>query len=575
MRRLLVLILIAAGMAAAANLDGLDPFVEESMRAWKVPGVAIAVVQDGRIILSKGYGQRDVKNTKPVTPGTLFAIGSASKSFTVTVLGTLVDAGQIEWDKPVRTYLPDFRMFDETTTERMTPRDLVTHRSGLPRHDLMWYSAPFTRQQLFDRLRYLEPSKDFRSTFQYQNLMFATAGYLAGRVAGSSWEDLVKQRIFAPLGMRGSNFSVEDSKKQDDYALPYQKVKEEVRGIPFRNIDAIGPAGSINSTVADMAGYLLLHMSKGKFEGRQVLSESNVAQMQSPQMSISGSGRFAELGDSSYGMGLFLTTYRGHKLVHHGGNIDGFSALVTFMPRDNIGMVILTNMSGSPLPALLSYNVYDRLLGLDQIAWTQRFKEDEKKAKDSEEEAKKRKITPRVEGTHPSHVLKDYAGEYQHPAYGIVKIEIEGDHLKGTLHQLSGALKHYHYDVFEFAEDPDNPLQKSKIMFHTSLEGDVASLSAPIESTLQDIAFTRVAEKLSRSVLEPLAGEYQLGPQTATVALVADNLTLRLPGQPTYELVPVKGLRFQIKGLNGFSLEFKDGELVFYQPNGTFVAKRK
>jgi CubicO group peptidase (beta-lactamase class C family) len=148
MRRLLVLISIAAGVVAAANLDGLDPFVEESMRAWKVPGVAIAVLQDGRIILSKGYGQRDVKNAKPVTPGTLFAIGSASKSFTVTVLGTLVDAGQLEWDKPVRTYLPDFRMFDETTTERMTPRDLVTHRSGLPRHDLMWYSAPFTRPQL-------------------------------------------------------------------------------------------------------------------------------------------------------------------------------------------------------------------------------------------------------------------------------------------------------------------------------------------------------------------------------------------------------------------------------------------
>lgn len=580
MRKLLTCLFVAAcavsAFAAKGNLEGLDSFVAETMQAWKVPGVAIVVVDDGKVILSKGYGFRNVKDQQPVTPQTLFAIGSSTKSFTVSVLGTLVDDGKLDWDKPVRNYLPDFRMFDETVTERMTARDLVTHRSGLPRHDLMWYAAPFSRQEIFERLRYLEPSKDFRTTFQYQNLMFMTAGYLAGRVAGSSWEELVRQRIFLPLGMKGSNFSVEDSKKAEDYAVGYQKVKEDVKQIPFRNIDAIGPAGSINSNITDMANYLMMQMSKGKFGEKQVISASNANQMQSPQMSISAAGQYSELGDSSYGMGFFLTSYRGHKLVHHGGNIDGFTALVTFMPQEKIGMVILTNMNGSTLPTVLSYNVYDRLLGLDQVEWTKRLKDDEKKAQASEDEAKKRKLTARVEGTHPSHALQDYAGEYEHPGYGIFKVEVEGDHLKGTIHGLSDNLEHFHYDVFQFSEEPGNPLQKQKVMFQTSLEGDIASLSVPIETSLKDIVFTRMAEKLPRNVLESVAGQYELRGQTATVALSADNkLTLVLPGQPGFTLAPVKGLRFTIQGMNGFSLEFKDTDLIFYQPNGTFVAKKK
>src|ERR1700733_11036066 len=196
MLRKIILLMASAAIAAAQKLDGFDAFANNELRDWKCDGFAIAIVQDGKVILSKGYGLRDVKKNLPVTEKTLFAIGSSTKSFTVTSLGVLVDQGKLDWDKPVRQYLPDFQLMDETVTERMTPRDLVTHRSGLPRHDLMWYAAPFTREEIYNRLRYLEPSKDFRASFQYQNLMFMTAGYLAGRVAGSSWESVVKSRIF-------------------------------------------------------------------------------------------------------------------------------------------------------------------------------------------------------------------------------------------------------------------------------------------------------------------------------------------------------------------------------------------
>ncbi len=574
MLRQLILFSAAAALAAAQKLDGFDDFARQELRDWKCDGFAIAIVQDGKIILSKGYGLRDVKRNLPVTGTTLFAIGSATKSFTVTALGTLVDQGKLDWDKPVRDYLPGFRLWDQFATERMTTRDLVTHRSGLPRHDLMWYNSPFTRQEIFERLRYLEPNKDFRTAFQYQNLMFMTAGYLAGQIAGTTWEQLVRKSIFEPLGMTGSNFSINDMQKSADFSQPYQVVNDVPVDMPFRNIDAIGPAGSINSNVEDMTKYLIMHLAKGK----GVVSAANEMQMMVPQMAISTPSPDKELGDLAYGMGFFVTSYRGHKFVHHGGNIDGFSSLVAFLPGDNIGLVILTNQNASALPAVVAYNVWDRLLGLNQIDWTARVKQQRAMTKASEEDAKRKGYTIQRSGTHPSHDLGEYAGEYEHPGYGIVKIEQSGTVLKIDYHGLGGVLTHFHYDVFEVPKDEKNPFSQEKVEFHNNLAGDIDSLGIPFEPTLKDISFTRLGDRsmTQKTFLQPLAGEYERGPITAVVAMKGDTaLTLAMPGLPVYNLVPVRGTKFNIKELNGYSVEFKGGDLVFYQPNGTFSATRK
>ncbi len=568
------LVNLAAALAAAQKLDAFDAYANQALRDWKCDGFAIAVVEDGKVILSKGYGLRDVKKNLPVTEKTLFAIGSATKSFTVTSLGVLVDQGKLDWDKPVRDYLPDFRMWDQFATERMTARDLVTHRSGLPRHDLMWYNSPFSREQLFERLRYLEPNKDFRTTFQYQNLMFMTAGYLAGHAAGSTWEQLVRKVIFEPLGMTGSNFSVADSQKSADFSLPYKVANDIVVDVPFRNIDSIGPAGSINSNIEDMTKYIMMHLAKGK----GVLSAANETQMMIPQMAIQAPSPDKELGDLSYGMGFFVTSYRGHKFVHHGGNIDGFSSLVAFLPQDNIGLVILTNQDSSALPAVVAYNVWDRLLGLDQIDWTARVKQQRAMTKASEQAAKQKGYTTQRMGTHPSHDLAEYAGEYEHPGYGIVKIELAGSGLKLDYHGLGGVLKHFHYDVFAVPKDELNPFSQEKVQFHTNLAGDIDSLGIPFEATLKDITFVRLGDRsmTQKTFLQPLAGEYQYGPLPVVVALKGDTaLTLTLPGQPVYNLVPVRGTKFNIKELNGYSVEFKGDDLVFYQPSGTFSATRR
>ena len=574
MFRQIVLVVAAAALAAAQKLDGFDTFANQELRDWKCDGFAIAVIQDGKVILSKGYGLRDVKKNLPVTEKTLFAIGSATKSFTVTAMGTLVDQGKLDWDKPVRDYLPDFKMFDPFATERMTPRDLVTHRSGLPRHDLMWYSSPFSRQELFERLRYLEPNKDFRTTFQYQNLMFMTAGYLAGQVAGTTWEQLVRKAIFEPLGMTGSNFSVTDSQKSADYSLGYQVVNDVVVDMPFRNIDSIGPAGSINSNIEDMTKYVTMHLAKGK----GVVSATNEMQMMIPQMAIPTPSPDKELGDLAYGMGFFVTSYRGHKFVHHGGNIDGFSALVAFLPDDKLGLVILTNQNGSALPAVVAYNVWDRMLGFDQIDWTARIKQQRALTKASEQDAKQKGYTIQKTGTHPSHELSEYAGEYEHPGYGMVKITQAGEALKLDYHGLGGVLTHFHYDVFEVPKDEANPFSREKVQFHTNLAGDVDSLGIPFESTLKDIVFAKLGDRsmTQRTFLQPLTGEFLRGPITAVVALKGDTaLTLTMPGQPAYNLVPVHGTKFNIKELNGYSVEFKGDDLVFYQPQGTFAATRR
>jgi len=383
--------------------------------------------------------------------------------------------------------------------------------------------------------------------------------------------------------MKHSNFSVEDSKKDPDAALPYQKVKEELKEIPYRGIDEIGPAGSINSCVDDMSRYLLLHLSKGRYGGRQIVSESNLLQMHTPQM-VTGDAflRWPEVGHTAYAMGWSVSTYRGFKMVQHGGAIDGFNALVAFLPQKNLGAVILLNRGGTALTQIIVYNVFDRLLGLDQVAWNQRLLDDQKKSEGAREEAKQKGYTVRREGTRPSHALAEYAGEYEHPGYGLARIETEGDGLKLTYNRLSTPLKHFHYDVFQSPEDPLNRLQGVMVNFDTNLQGEIDSLALPLESSVKEIVFKRLPPKLDRKMLEPLAGQYQLAGPPLTVVLREDGkLYLEPPGQAPRELVPVRGLLFNLQGITGASVEFKKDasgavtELVLYQGGVAVVARRK
>ena len=554
-----------AAAATGPDLGDFDAFVARTMQDWKVPGAAIVIVKDGKVILSKGYGLRDVKNNLPVTEQTLFPIASITKSFTVATLGTLASEGKLDWDKPVREYLPDFRLFDDVLTARVTPRDLVTHRTGLPRHDLTWYRSGLEREDMYARLRYLEPNRDLRRDFQYNNLMFMTAGYLAGKLAGTSWEDAVKARIFEPLGMKSSGFDFGESfKSAADVAHAYRKDDKEVaHEVPVYTGDkALGPAGAIVSNLSDMTQYLLMYLNQGKKGDRQIISVGDIRQMISPQMVIRSSDLDPEIGYSHYGMGLFVTTYRGHKYVEHGGNLDGFSLLLSFLPDDHIGSVILLNMEASSLREVLAYAINDRLLRLDLVDWNKRQLDRYLAFKKAEDDAREKNYVPRRTNTQFSHPIDEYVGEYSHPAYGTVVIERSANDkdLKVSYHTMHSTAQHWHYDVWRVPHDPLDLLQETEIMFNTDWEGNVGSLSCAMEPNVKDIVFTRMPERRmhERAFLEPLAGVYQVADYKILITLRADNvLAVTMPNQKMYELEPVRGYTFAFKGENGLTLDFK------------------
>lgn len=565
---------------ARAALEGLRPQLERALEDFGVPGLALGVVVDGEVVLLEGFGLRDVEAGLPVTPDTLFAIGSSSKAFTTMVLGTLVDEGLVEWDRPVRSFIPELRMFDEHATANLTVRDLVTHRSGLPRHDASWYNADLPRPELVARLEFLEPFADIRERFHYQNLMFLTAGHLVERVTGKSWEENVRERVFEPLGMSRSNFSVDTSQGTDDYSLPYLSDAGKTRRIPFRNIDAVGPAGSINSSARDMVRWLQLHLGGGEVDGSRLVQGPTLREMHTPQVVVGG---YPEPDDRTllqcYGLGWFIESYRGRYLVHHGGAIDGFIAMVSFMPREGIGVVTLTNASGVRLAPLVDRVVADRLLGEADHDWLGEALARRRTAEAAQAEASAAKDSLRVAGTSPSHPLAGYAGEYAHPGYGTAVVELVDGALRLTYNRMSGPLEHWHYDVFEVPDDGTPGLGGVRVQFRSDMDGRVAAMVSPLEPEVSPIVFERLPDRRLRDpeYLARFAGSYELPNQTVTVTVRGERLELEVPGQPPYALEPVEGTTFRFEALSGFSITFveEDGRVTaarFNQPNGVFTA---
>jgi CubicO group peptidase (beta-lactamase class C family) len=576
----------AAAADRKAALADFGEFVRKALADWQVPGLAIGIVADGEVVYAEGFGKRDVETDLPVTSRTLFAIGSSTKAFTSLALGMQVDEGKLEWDEPVARYLPGFRLQDDYASAHITPRDLVSHRSGLPRHDLAWYNnTALTRKEMVERLPYYEPNKGLRERFQYNNMMFLTAGYLVGELDGRSWEESIQARIFAPLGMTSSNFSVNDSQKSTDFARPYELKDDVVRPMSFRNIDNVGPAGSINSNIEDLTRWILLHVDKGRIGGRNLVQEATITDMHMPHVAIPTlpNPQEPEISPASYGMGWFNQSYRGHYWVHHGGAIDGFIALVSFFPNDGIGIVALANMNGAALPGLVTRHAADRLLGLEPVDWNGKALSKWKLGKEASKEAETKKALFRKLHTKPAHALEEYAGEYEHPGYGVLKVEAGGDGLTVTFNNIVTPFEHWHYEVFSGLENPqDRTFENLRIQFLSNLKGDVDRVAVPLEPAVSEIIFTKLPDsRLSDpSYLTRFTGVYELAGQEVTVAVQGKALTLTVPGQPLYELSADRNDEFNLKGVNGFSVRFAtdaQGAMTAYlnQPNGVFELKRK
>jgi CubicO group peptidase (beta-lactamase class C family) len=518
-----------------------------------------------------------------MTADTLMAIGSSTKAFTAFTLGTLVDQGKVEWDKPVRNYIPWFRLYDAQAGERLTPRDLVTHRSGLPRHDLVWYNnRTSSREDLVRSLAYLPPTADLREKWQYNNMMFLTAGFLVETLTGKSWEEAVRMLVFEPLGMARSNFSVVESQKDKDFALPYDEREGKVVKIPFRDITIVGPAGSINSSANEMSRWVTVHINGGKFGGKEVIGANALADLHTPYMTTGGVSTRPDITAPDYALGWMVDNYRGHRRVHHGGNIDGFSAMVSFLPNDGLGFVVLTNRNGTGLPELLIRTAADRILGLEAVDWigdaAKKLAEGEAVGKKAEE----KKTTRRRQGTAPAHKLDEYAGDYRHPGYGDLKVTLKGIQLSFTYNSITTPLGHWHYETFNGGKAEDPTFEDMKLTFRADVNGNVVGVAVPFEASLDDIYFVKKPDaRLSDpAYLQKLLGSYTLASQTVTVSLKGDTLTLFIPGQPVYDLVPEVGGEFSLKQAKIVRVRFLEdakGQVTgveISQPGGVFEYKR-
>lgn len=464
-------------------------FIMGAMKQFRVPGLAIAIVRDGKIILMEGFGFRHIKKKLPVTPETIFAIASCTKAFTTMAMALLVEEGKLDWDKPVREYLTEFKLFDPVATERMTPRDLVTHRSGLPRHDALWYKSKESRKQLFDRLAYLEPSKDFRSLYQYNNLMFMAAGCLIEKISGMAWEQFVQSKILSPLQMSRSNFSINDTQKVFDFALGYEIKRKKTRVAPFVNIDALGPAGSMNSCVSDLVKWLSLHMNQGKIGRKAFISPAQLIEMHSPQMIIKEPLASREVLYRSYGMGWMIRHYRGFNIIYHTGSMDGFSSYISFIKEESMGMVILTNMDSTSLPFVIAYSLYDRMLDLSKINWTARIKKDDAREKQETADKKKKMAKDRKKGTRTTFPLKVYAGEFDNPGYGTVTVKQKGKNLLFVYNGREFEATHYHFDTFLLKESSDDVGRITT--YQINPQGKMNTLAISFDPTIKEIVFTR------------------------------------------------------------------------------------
>lgn len=579
------LVAAADGAAqAAATLDDLAGIISAALEDWKTPGLALAVVADGKVALARGFGRRSVADDLPVTADTLFAIGSSSKAFTTLLMGMLVDEGLLEWDRPVASYLADFVLHDEYATAHLTPRDMVSHRSGLPRHDLAWYNnETISRGELVQRLRYLPANKELRETWQYNNLMFLTAGVLVEELTGKSWEEAVQARILDPLGMTRSNFDVAVSQADADHSLPYVVKDDEVMPVDFRPITVMAPAGAINSTARDMARWLQLQLGEGSIDGRELLQPGTLAEMHLPQMVIPGLPREKEKSPMSYGLGWFVETWRGHLRVHHGGNIDGFSALVTLYPREGVGIVVLVNRNGSALPGLVTDTVSDRVLGLESRDWIGEAATRRDAARAFSEEGQDAKARFRVENTRPSRELQQFVGRYRHPGYGTLEIARNGDALTMFYNGMTMPLEHWHYDTFNVAAMEKEIIPENlRLTFLADSRGHLNRVEAPFEPMTAALTFQRLPEdRLSDpAFLARLAGTYQVPGQSLSVRVQGEGLVLQAQGQPALDLLPAGELEFDLKGVTGFSARFTlpdEGPaeaLILVQPNGVFTATR-
>ena len=511
--RIGVLVLIAALSASPSRTSArtapqadapqdLDAYAARVLKEFEVPGLAVAIVKDGRVVLTKGYGVKKMGEAAEVDARTLFGIASNTKAFTTAALAILVDEGKITWDDPVIKHLPGFQMYDPYVTHEMTIRDLVTHRSGLGlgAGDLLWWPpSDRSRDEIIHRLRYIKPATSFRSRYAYDNVLYMVAGQIIPAVTGKSWETFVKERLLEPLGMTVTNTSMTAFKPGENIATPHARVDGRLQSISYINLDNVGPAGSINSNVADMSKWVIAQLDAGliRDSNKRLFSERQSREMWSAQTILAVGEPPAHLAGlranlAAYGLGWDLRDYRGHKVVSHTGGLPGLVSRVALVPSLKLGVVVLTNQEAGGAFQAMTYRILDHYIGAPATDWVAAFKTSAMQATAMAAAVEKTQSGSRAADSKPSLPLTKYAGVYKDAWYGDVTITLESDKLVLRFSHtpaLVGDLEHWQYDTFK-ARWRDRSLNADAfVYFALKPDGKIEQMKIAAVSPLTDFSF--------------------------------------------------------------------------------------
>ncbi len=568
------------------KLQGFDAFMEKTLKDWNAPGIGVGIVVNDKLVFVKGYGYRDYEKKLPITGKTMFPIASNTKLFTAVAAGFLVEEGKLTWDRPVRESVHEIEFYDSTLNNTVTVRDMLAHRTGITRHDTIWYKSDYNSKELFERLKYLEPKTSPRQMYLYNNMMYAGVGYAIQLKSGKTWEDFVREKILQPLDMTSTAFSIAEMLKQPDYGVPFTEKRDsmEIYKIPYYEDTAgVAPAGAIISNIEDLSHWLIALMNNGKYNGKQILPPKVLQATLEPAIALpntAGETRgWWEVLNRSYGMGRGMASYRGRLITNHGGDLPGFHSQIAYLPNERIGVIVFViGNHVAPLYNPISYNVFERLLGMDHVPWTARLLDIRLKNKKAGTEARSKAGYGRVANTTPSHPLADYVGEYEHPAYGILKIGLKDNQLQFDFHKLRFPMSHFHYDRFDTPDDEQDG--KWSVNFLTNPQGDIDKAIMSLDEA--EATFKRRAPTLTDETAQRLAGTYETpnGFKFQVVMKPGAGLNIVSSGQPDQKLVPYKALKFRVEEFADVVVEFveENGQITALKqidPSGEYVSKRK
>ena len=479
------------GQDLAARIKEIDDYATKAGQDWKVPGFAVAIVKDDKVVFAKGYGVRELNKTDAVDSDTLFAIASNSKAFTAAALAILVDEGKLKWDDPVTKYLPWFQLYDPWVTREMTVRDLLCHRSGLATFsgDLLWYESNYSREEIIRRLRFVKPTSSFRSCFGYQNILFVTAGEIIPVITGKTWDEFVRERFFLPLGMTRTITTHKQLLAATNVAAPHNELEGTLRVIRYGNVDNASSAGAIKSSVADMAQWIRLQLGRGTFAGKKIFSSDRSREMWTPNTIVGGISEQAEkfiptTHFNLYGLGWGLNDYQGRKVVSHGGGLDGMVSRVALMPEENLGLVVLTN-SETAVANIISNKIFDVFLGVAKRDWNAELLTRAKTNEEAQKAAQMKIEASRTPNTKPSLPLSAYAGTYGGNMFGDVRVVEEGGKLVVRFVPspiFVGDLEHWHFDTFriKWRDSVVYPFSRGFVSFVLHNNGKVSEMKLDV-----------------------------------------------------------------------------------------------